>query len=102
MSTLADTMRSMDVSRFSRLAYFIFPFPISRATGSCTRTFPFLFHMFSYLYQYGLSTHLLTFPDYTCLLLSRQLVCLCFSLMLFHCSLSTCLPSRYSWTLTRL
>ena len=51
MSTLVDAMRSMDVSRISRI-------PVSRATGLCTHTFPFPFHVFSYLYEYGLLTRL--------------------------------------------
>ena len=54
---------------FSGLAYLVFPFPVSRATGSCTRMSPFLFHVFSYLYEYGLSTHL------------RLLVCSAFLLL---------------------
>ena len=75
-STLADTMRSMDVSRSPDSLTLYSPFPISRATSSCTRTFPFLFHVFSYLYQYGLSTRLLTSLAYACLLLFCQLVSL--------------------------
>ena len=104
---------------FSGPTYPISPFPVSRATGSCTCTFPFRFTCFSYLYEYGWTTRLrllvcLVFP-----LLSRQLVCLRFSLMpvffclvdsspclpllltLTHYSLSTRLPTRYLWTLTR-
>ena len=112
-------MRSMDVSRSPDSPTLCSPFPVSRATSSCTRTFPFPFHVFSYLYQYGLSTHLLTFLDYAFLLLSRRLVCLRFSLMPFSFCVvdsSPCLPlpltltrfilstrlsSRYLWTLTR-
>ena len=61
----------------SGLTYLVLPFPVSRATGSCTRTFPFPFHVFSYLYECGLSTRrrllvCLPFP-----LLSRRLVSLC-------------------------
>ena len=68
---------------FSRLAYLVFPFPVSHATGSCTRTFPSLFHMFSYLYECGLSTRLRLlvlspFPFYVC-----RLVYLRFSLTSF-------------------
>ena len=40
----------------SRLAYLVFPFPISRATGSCTCMFPFPFHVFLYVSSFGLST----------------------------------------------
>ena len=59
-------------------------------------------HMFSYLYQYGLLTHPLTFLDYTFLFLSCRLVSLRFSLMpVSFCSLSTRLSSHYFWTMTR-
>ena len=82
---------------FSGLAYLVSPFPVSRATGSCTRTFPFLFHMFFHLYRYGLSTRTLTFLAYVFLLLSRRLVlCLSFLLTLTCYVSSTRLPSRYS------
>ena len=68
---------------FSGLAYLVFPFPVSRATGSCTRTFPSPFHVFSYLYECGLSTRLWLlvlslFPFYVC-----RLVYLRFSLTSF-------------------
>ena len=58
-------------------------------------------HVFSYLYQYGLSTRPLTFLDYTFLFLSCRLVSLHFSLMpVSFCSLSTRLSSCYFWTMT--
>ena len=92
-STLADALRSMDVSHVLRTR--LSRTPVSCATGSCTRTFPSLFHVFSYLYKYGLSTHLRLlvlspFPFYVC-----RLVHLCFSLMSFSLclvDLSLCLP----------
>ena len=45
--------------------------------------FPFPFHVFSYLYQYGLSTRLFTFLAYVFLLSSRRLVYLRVLLMPF-------------------
>ena len=100
---------------FSGLAYLVFPFPVSRATGSCTHTFPFPFHMFSYLYECGLttclwlpvlylfsplvlSTRTITFLAYAFLCLARRLVSmLTFTTDAFsYCSLSTRLSSRYS------
>ena len=36
---------------FPRLAYPVFPLSVSRATGSCTRMFLFLFHVFLLLVQ---------------------------------------------------
>ena len=75
---------------FSGLACLVSPLPITRATGSCTRMFPFLVHVFSYLYQYGLSTRLLTF------LLTQFSFCLVDSslslLFLDYDSLSTHFP----------
>ena len=104
---------------FSGLAYLVFPFPISRATGSCTRTSPFLFHVFSYLYEYGLSTRLRLLVCSAFLLLSCWLIYLRFLLMPVSICLvdsSLCLPlpltltcyssstrllTHYPWTMTR-
>ena len=66
------------------LAYLVLPFPVSRATGSCTRTFPFPFRMFSYLYQYELTTRhrilvCFPFPLWCCRLVSLCLVLTSFS-----------------------
>ena len=100
----------------SELAYLVLPY---RATSLCTRTFPFPFHVFSYLYQCGpstrlwplvcftvssfvLSTRLLTFLDYARLLaLCRLVYAYHYHLCLSYYSLSTRLLSRYFWTLTR-
>ena len=68
---------------FSGLAYLVLPFPVSRATGSCTRMFPSPFHMSSYLYKYGLSTRRRLLVCFMFLLLSRRLVSLRFVLMPF-------------------
>ena len=76
---------------FSRLAYLVSPFPISRATGSCTRMFPFRFTCSPLLVRIWIvdsspatclfhvspfvsSTRTLTFLAYAFPLLSRQLV----------------------------
>ena len=98
-STLADAMRSMDVSRSPDSLISLSPLPVSRATGSCTRTFPSHFTCLSYLYKYGLSTRLPLLVCFTILLLSHQLIyaycyCLCFPL----CSLLIHLSTRYFWT----
>ena len=110
-STLADAMRSMDVSRSldslisssritcHRLVYSYVPVPISRASllvriwthDSSPVTCSFSVSPFVS------STRTLTFLAYAFLLSSRRLVyayhyCLCFS----FCSLSTRLPSHYS------
>ena len=82
---------------FSGLACLVLPFPVSCATGSCTRMFPFPFHVFSYLYQYGLSTRLLMFLGYVCLLLYCRLVS---HLPVTDCRL-VCCPSLKSFPLLR-
>ena len=82
-STLADTLRSMDVSHSPDLLTLYSPFPVSRATGSCTCMFPFLSHVFSYLYEYELSTRHWLLVCFPFLLLSHRLVHLRFSLMPF-------------------
>ena len=107
---------------FSGLAYLVFLFPVTRATGSCTHMFPFHLACFPYvyLYRYRLSTRLWLpfYPPFpllccrlvylhflitrvsSCALLIR--LCLPILLMPSFCSLSTRLLSRYSWTLTHL
>ena len=96
-STLVDTLCSMDVSQ---LAYLVSPYHVPPAR--VLMRFLSILRVSSYLYHYGLSTRTLTFLTYVFLFSSRRLVyayhyCLCFS----FCSLSTRLPSRYFWTLTR-
>ena len=94
-STLADAMRSMDVSRSPDSLISYSRVPVSRATGSCTHTFPFPFHVFSYVYQYGLLTCLRLLVCVPFLLLFCRLVRLRFSLMPFSFRLvdsSLCLP----------
>ena len=76
---------------FSGLAYLVFLYPVSRATGSCTRTFPIPASCVSLTVQiwtvdssldiclspvspFVLSTCTLTFLAYTFPLLSRRLV----------------------------
>ena len=46
MSTLADAMHSMDMSRYPDSLTLYSPLPVSCATGLCTRTFPFPSYMF--------------------------------------------------------
>ena len=89
---------------FSGPGYFAFPFPVSRATGSCTRMLPS-----------RLTCSFLPLPHMDCRLVAGYLFVLRFSLTTFSfqlvyayryrlclsfCSLSTRLPSRYFWTLT--
>ena len=105
MSTLADALRSMDVSRspdsltmYPRFPYHVPPVRVLVCPLSALRISPCM-----YLYCFGLTTRLRLLVCFTFLLLSRQLVyayhcCLCLS----FCSLSTHLPSRYFWTITRL
>ena len=103
MSTLADAMRSMDVSRspdslisYSRFPYHVPParvlvrFP-SRFTCSLTCTNMDCWLVSGYLFVLHFSF---------CLVDSS--LCLPLLLMLTHCSLSICLATHYSWTLTRL
>ena len=106
---------------FSRLGYLVFPFPVSRATGSCTHTFPFPSYVFPFtcttvliwivdsssvtclfpISPFVSMTRPLTFLAYVFLLLSRRLVyAYRYRLCLSFCSSSTCLLSRYFWTLT--
>ena len=116
-SMLMDALRSMDVSRYpdSLTSYPCFPYhvPLARVlVCSRSRLMCFL------LYQYGLSTRLWSLACFPFLLLCCRLVHLHFSFMslrlshrlvcsdsyhlcLSFCSLSTCLPPRYFWTLTR-
>ena len=68
-----------------RLAYSYVSFSISCVTGSCTCMFPFPVSRVFLCYCSRLTTH-------PCLLV-------CLMLTLF--GLLTCLPTRYSWTLTR-
>ena len=105
MSTLADALRSMDVSRspdsltmYPRFPYHVPPVHVLVCPLSVLRISPCM-----YLYCFGLTTRLWLLVCFTFLLLSHRLVyayhcCLCLS----FCSLSTCLPSCYFWTMTRL
>ena len=71
---------------FSGLAYFVSPLSVSRATGSCTRTFPFLSYAFPFtwhLYYYGWTTRHRTLVCFPFPLLSWWLVYLRSSLMPF-------------------
>ena len=98
-STLADAMRSMDVSCSpdSLTSYSRFPYHVPPA--HVLVRFPFCFTCFLYLYEYGLMTRLQLLVCSSFLLLSRRLVyaylyCLCLS----FCSLSTRLTTCYFWT----
>ena len=117
-STLADTLCSMDMSHspdsvtsHSRFPYHVPPARVLVRFLSVSRV-SLLVRIWivdsspdtclSSVSPFVLSTHTLTFLAYVFLFLSRRLVyayhyCLCFS----FCSLSTRLPSRYFWTLTR-
>ena len=66
---------------FSGLAYLVFPFPESRATGSCTHMFPSRFHVSPLLYRYGRMTCPRILVRFPFPLLSLRLVRLRFSLM---------------------
>ena len=84
-------------------AYLVFLFPVSRATGSCTRMFPFLFHVSSYLYEYGLSTRLRLLVCSTfspCVLSTRTLTFLAYAFLLLSCRLiSTLTITAYAYLL---
>ena len=84
-------MRSMDVSRYLDSLTLYSPLPISHATGSCTCTFPFLFHVFPYLYQCGLTTRLqlptCSFSVSRFGLLTRTLTFLAYAFLLPLCRL---------------
>ena len=119
-STLTDAMRSMDVSRSSD-SLISYPRFLYHMPPACVLVrFPFPLRVFSYLYEYGLSTRLrllvcFTFPFESCQLVhlrfslmsvSFYLVdsspCLPLPLMLTCCSLtthlSTCLLTRFPFT----
>ena len=121
-SMLADAVRSMDVShvlrtRLSRipascimchrLVYSYVPVPVLRVSPYLLLVLLRIVDSFpvtcsSPVPLFTLSTRTLTLLAYDFLLLTRRLVCAYrYCLCLSFCSLSTCLPSRYFWTLTR-
>ena len=101
--TLTDAMRSMDIPT-SRVSLFAYSYvSTSVLPAHVLVRFPFPFHVFLTLYCFGLTTHLLlwTYPVPAPFVLLTRL-CLPLLLTLTCYSLSTHLPTRYSWTMTRL
>ena len=87
---------------FSGLAYLVFPFPVSRATSSCTRMFPFRLTCFPLrvcVYEYGLSTRprlLVCFTFSPFVSSTRTLTFLAYAIPFYVWM--TRLPTRYFWT----